>query len=82
MKLRATIRFLLHMRPSAWRVFLRCLQFACFLLVCSVFLLIAWEADPVRSFPLFQLAGTLQESAQLALLGGVILPPCLQDLPD
>ena len=82
MKLRATIRFLLHMKQAAWRVFLRCLQLACFLLVCSAFLLIAWEDDPARSYPLFQLSGTLQEMAQLALLGAVILPPCLQDLPD
>ena len=29
-----------------------------------------------------QLSGTLQEMAQLSLLGAVILPPCLQELPD
>lgn len=82
MKLRAVIRFMLHMKQSAWRVFLHGLQLCCFLLVCSVFLLIAWENDPVQAYPLYQLSHTMQEMAQLSLLGAVILPPCLQDLPD
>ena len=82
MKLRAVIRFMLHMKERAWRVFLRCLQLSCFFLLCSAFLLIAREAVPLRSFSLFQLSLTMQEMAQLSLLGAVILPPCLQELPD
>ncbi len=82
MKLRAVIRFMLHMKERAWQVFLRCLQLGCFFLVCSAFLLIARENMPLRSYSLFQLSHTLQEMAQLSLLGAVILPPCLQELPD
>lgn len=80
MKIFAVIRRMLQMCPAAWRVFLRCLQTSCFLLVCASLLLIAWDGDYIRSFRFYQLSTTLQEMAQLSLLGAVILPPCVEDL--
>ena len=80
MKLSAAIEGMLHMCPAAWKLFLRCLQLSCFLLLCAALLLIAWDGDHVRGFAFFRLSGVLQEMAQLSLLFGVILPPCVEDL--
>ena len=80
MKLSAPVRRMLQMCPAAWRIFLSCLQLSCFLLICAALLLIAWDGDYIGSFRFFQLSATLQEMAQLALLGAVILPPCVEDL--
>ncbi len=79
MKLKATINLMLHMCPEAWRVFLRALQLCCCLLLCSVFLLYAWDADHVHAWRFLQLSAALQEMAQLALLAAVIVPPCIED---
>ena len=80
MKTPAPVRRMLRMCPAAWRIFLRCLQMSSFLLVCAALLLIAWDGDYIHSFRFFQLSATLQQMAQLALLGAVILPPCVEDL--
>lgn len=79
MKISAVIRCMLQMCPSAWRVFLRCLQLSCFLLVCAALLLIAWDGDYIGSFRFYLLSAELQELAQLSLLGSVILPPCVEE---
>ena len=80
MKAPAPVRRMLQMCPAAWRIFLRCLQMSCFLLVCAALLLIAWDGDYIKSFRFFQLSAALQEMAQLSLLGAVILPPCVEDM--
>jgi hypothetical protein len=80
MKLTASVRRMLQMCPTAWRIFLRCLQLSCFLLICAALLLIAWNGDYIGSFRFYQLSASLQEMAQLALLGAVIVPPCVEDL--
>ena len=80
MKLSAAIEGMLHMCTAAWRIFLRCLQLSCFLLFCAVLLLIAWDGDHIRDYDLFCLSSVLQEMAQLSLLFGVIIPPCVEDL--
>ena len=79
MKLRAAIDRMLHMCPAAWLLFLRLLQLSCFLLVCAALLLIPRDGDPARSWELCQLSAALQDMAQLALLGAVILPPVVED---
>lgn len=80
MKLSAAIEGMLHMCPAAWKILLRCLQLSCLLLLCAVLLLIGWDGDHVRGYDLFRLSSVLQEMAQLSLLFGVIIPPCVEDL--
>ena len=79
MKLHATIQRMLRMCPEAWKLFLRCLQLACFFLFCALLLLIAWDADRSRAYSLYQLSSTMQEMAQITLIGAVILPPCVEE---
>ncbi len=79
MKLRAAIRRMLQMCPEAWRIFLRLLQLSCFFLLCALMLLIGWDGDPLSSYRFLQLSGTLQEMAQLALLGAVLIPPIVEE---
>lgn len=45
----------------------------------AVLLLIAWNGDHIRGYDLFCLSSVLQEMAQLSLLFGVIIPPCVED---
>ena len=53
MKTPAPVRRMLRMCPAAWRIFLRCLQMSCFLLVCAALLLIAWDGDYIKGFRFF-----------------------------
>lgn len=83
MKLRAAIRRMLGMNAAAWEVFLRSLQLCCFLLLCSLFLLLSFEGEPGR-YDFYIQARALNEYAQTALLFAVLLPAILEDLkgPD
>ena len=80
MKFKSVIVRMLQMCPAAWRIFLRCLELSCFLLICAALLLIAWDGNYIDGIRYFRLSAALQEAAQLALLGAVILPSCVEDL--
>ncbi len=79
MKLRAVFFRMARMKSAPWYVFKRCLQLCCWLLLCCLLLLIAWDGDLRGGFRFYQLALTLNELAELALLGAVLIPPCLED---
>ncbi len=79
MKVRAVFLRMAAMKPAAWYIFRRCLQLCCWLLLCCLLLLIGWDGDVRGGFRLYQLALTLNEFAELALLAAVLIPPCVED---
>ncbi len=71
---------ILGMKKLPWKWLLRFLQLACLFLAVSAFLLISY-GETGAAERLTQ-AKTLQELSQLALLGAVLLPVCLEDLSE
>ena len=79
MKIRALISRVTGMKGSAWILLIRSLQLTCFLLICSLAMIYAFETGSGR-YEFYIQSKALQEYAQVALLIGAILPVCLEDL--
>ncbi len=79
MKLRAVFLRMASMKPAAWYIYKRSIQLCCWLLLSALLLLIAWDGDVRGGFRFYQLALTLNELAELALLAAVLIPPCVED---
>ena len=69
---------MLQMNPTAWEVFLRCLQLACFFLGCALLLLVS--IDSTERYARYIQSAAFQEIAQVCLLLGAILPVIVEDL--
>ena len=75
--IRNVIRRMARMCPAAWEFLIRSLQLSCFLLLCALALL--HKSESAVGF-LSKQSAAFQESAQVALLLGAIIPVCLEDL--
>ncbi len=67
---------MLRMCEPAWECLIRSLQFCCLFLLCSLLLLSKSQVWGEHQMTV----AALQECAQLFLLFGAILPPCLEEM--
>ncbi len=79
MKIHAWISRVAGMKKSAWELLIRSLQLTCFLLICALAMIYAFETGSGR-YEFYIQSKALQEYAQVALLIGAIIPVCLEDL--
>lgn len=72
------LRRMLAMGIQPWKALILSLQGACLLLLAALIFLLRFQES--GSMEHLRLAGTMQDFAQLSLLGGALIPVCLEDL--
>ena len=79
MKIKSVINRMLAMCPEAWYLFIRSLQLSCVLLLAACMLLLKWDGDMLRNYPLYIIAQSLNESAQAILLIALLFSVLIED---
>jgi hypothetical protein len=69
---------MLLMGAKPWQTLIWSLRAACLLLFAALVFLLRFQES--GSLAHLRLSGTMQDFAQLALLAGVLVPVCLEDL--
>ena len=82
MLIRKVLRRVLTMGSLPWRTLMLSLQAGCLLLCAALVFLLCFQESGNTDH--LHLAKSMQDLAQLALLGGVLIPVCLEDMlpPD
>ncbi len=69
---------MLSMGIRPWKMLILSLRGACLLLLAALIILLRFQES--GRLELLRLAGIMQDFAQLSLLGGVLIPVCLEDM--